>query len=58
MQFHAKYVPAIETSYKENVDNKRKILGFSYVMRTVFAVFFFFVHTVIFIYYCNKKTVI
>ncbi len=26
MQFHAKYVPAIETSYKEkeNVDNKKK----------------------------------
>ncbi len=41
MQFHAKYVPAIETSYKENVDNKRKILGFSYVMRTVFSVSFF-----------------
>ncbi len=56
MQFHAKYVPAMETSYKENVDNKRKIRGFSYVMRTVF--FVFFVHTVIFIYYCNKKTVI
>ncbi len=59
MQFHAKYFPPIEKSYKEkeNVDNKRKIRGFSYVMRTVFSVSFF-VHTVIFIYYCNKKTVI
>ncbi len=54
MQFHAKYFPPIEKSYKEkeNVDNKKR--GFSYVMRTVFSVSFF-VHTVIFIYYCNKK---
>ncbi len=50
MQFHAKYVPAIETSYKEkkNVDNKRKNNYEDFHMLYVGLLYFQFFCT-----YCN-----